>query len=498
MIVDSTRSRQPITYRELSLRDVVAPLFRRKRTVALTFLSVFFLVLLAAWSMGPTYTSHTEILVNRERQDPMLTPEATVQAAPSIPVTDQEINSEVELLLSRDVLEKVVAANKLDEEPSGWLSTKLHPNQTQIERTARAVRSLAKRLKVKPVPKTSLIDVEYSSSDPRVADSVLASLGDAYIQKHVAVHRPSGSFELFSDQADRYRAQLEQAEARLRDFARKYGSAPDLQRTDLAVQIATSIGTLHQAQQAAAADHERILKDREQMASLPQRSLTLQSMAPADKLLDDLHATLLAAQTKRISLGMKYDAGYPLVVEADREVAAVTAEIQEAEKTHYVNESTDRDSTYELVREDLARATTDEAAQKATVTATRQSIAQMQSTMAMLDQQALAQGDLIRDQHADETSYLLYLSKREQERTADALDMRRIGNVVIAVPPAIPVLPATSWPLITVVATVLAFVAGLLAAYLLDYLDSSFHTPDDVIEKLGIPVVIAIPKRKTA
>ena len=498
MVAGSTRSQQATSYRELSLRDIVAPLFRRKRVIAVTCLCVFFLVLLAAVSMGPTYTSHTEILVNRERQDPMLTPEATVQAAPSIPVTDQEINSEVELLLSRDVLEKVVAANKLDEGPSGWISTKLHPNQAPIERRARAVRTLAKKIKVKPVPKTSLIDVEYSSSNPQLAHSVLASLGDAYIQKHVAVHRPGGSFELFSDQANQYRAQLEQTETRLRDFSRMYGSAPDVQRTDLALQVATSIGILHQAQQSAAADHERILTDREQLSSLPQRSLTVQSTAPADKLLDDLHATLLAAQTKRINLGMKYDAGYPLVVEADREVAAATAAIRDAEGTHYVNESTDKDSTYELVREDLAKATTDEAAQKATVAATRESIAQMQATMATLDQQALTQGDLIRDQHADENSYLLYLSKREQERTADALDARRIGNVVIAVPPAIPVLPATSWPFITLVAIAVALVAGLLAAYLLDYLDSSFHTPDDVIEKLGIPIVIAIPKRKTA
>ena len=38
-------------------------------------------------------------------------------------------------------------------------------------------------------------------------------------------------------------------------------------------------------------------------------------------------------------------------------------------------------------------------------------------------------------------NYLLYLSKREQERTSDALDEKRISNVAIAVPPVLPILP---------------------------------------------------------
>jgi hypothetical protein len=41
----------------------------------------------------------------------------------------------------------------------------------------------------------------------------------------------------------------------------------------------------------------------------------------------------------------------------------------------------------------------------------------------------------------NEDSYLLYVSKREEERASDALDQKRIANVAIAVPPAIPTLP---------------------------------------------------------
>ena len=62
----------------------------------------------AAALLSQKYESKMEILVNRERLDPVVTTESTNQLPQMAPqVTEEEINSEVELLQSRDVLEKV-------------------------------------------------------------------------------------------------------------------------------------------------------------------------------------------------------------------------------------------------------------------------------------------------------------------------------------------------------------------------------------------------------
>ena len=487
----------PETFKEISIRDLIAPTFRRKRAVLLTFVGVFVLAVVGFALMGYMYTSHMEILVNRERQDPMVTTEATTQMITnSTPVTEDEINSEAELLLSRDVLEQVVLENGLFVPHGFSLSDFLEPNQSKEERVARAVKRLAKKIKVKPVPKTELIDVQYSSSNPQLAHAVLKSLADAYMVKHVSAHRPSGSFEFFEKQTQQYHDELEAAEAKLRDFGKEFGvAAPDLERTNLAQQVALSTGILHAAQQAASADEERIRNDRQQMSSTPDRSATARASAAADLLLENLNATLLAAQAKRAALAIKYDPSYPLVQEADQEISQAKAAITEAEKTRYVTETTDRDPTYELIREDISKAQSDHAAQLATAAATERSISSIQAQMVDLDKKALTQADLQRDTRADETSYLLYLSKREQERTSDALDMKRIANVAIAIPPAIPVLPVISWPMLIVVALGGSLVLSIGMAYGLEYFDSSFHTPAQVVDMLGIPVVVAVPKK---
>jgi uncharacterized protein involved in exopolysaccharide biosynthesis len=101
---------------------------------------------------------------------------------------------------------------------------------------------------------------------------------------------------------------------------------------------------------------------------------------------------------------------------------------------------------------------------------------------------------LLREVRVNEDSYLLYVSKREQERASDALDQKRIANVAIAVPPAIPTLPLASLSMVLMIGLCVAVAVGVGAAYTVDFLDSSFRTPRDVIDVLGIPLVAAVPE----
>lgn len=480
-----------------SLRDLAAPLFRRKRVLIATFLVVFLLVILGGFLTPPRFTSHMSLLVNRERLDPLVTTEAMPQLLNvSSPLSEEEIDSEAELLKSSDVLEKVVLANGLQNLHQNRFLEVLHPQRDEAGRVARAVRTLAETLKIEPAGKTNLIEVTYSSSDPQQSCAVLKALGDFYVQKHIQVHQRPGSYEFFAQETQRYHEALADSENQLRRFEEQQGAAaPDLERTNMAVQVTNSIGQLHLVQEAIAADEHRIHSDQQQMHVTQERSTTQQASSPADRLLDGLQATLLAAQTKRTQLALKYDASYPLVQEADQEIVQDKAAIVEAEKTRYITEATDRDPTFELLREDSAKTEADLAAQHASLVVVKSSIESMQSQMVDLDQKSLTQRGLLREAKANEDNYLLYLSKREQERTSRALDKSRIANVAIAVPPAIPALPTLSFWLVVQLALGLATVLAIALAYAVDYFDPSFHTPAEVIDILGIPLVETMPKR---
>jgi uncharacterized protein involved in exopolysaccharide biosynthesis len=479
-----------------SLRDLTAPLFRRKRFLIVTFLFLFAAAALLGLQRLHKYESRMEILVSRERLDPLVTTEATSQMGAMTPaLTDQEVNSEAELLRSRDLLEKVVLANGIQNTHGSPFLNFFRP-RAKTDRVARAVGTLAKQIEVEAPPKTNLIEVTYSSSDPALAYGVLNSLSNLYLEKHATVHRPPGSYQFFAQQAQSYKAALEDSEERLRAFGQTQGVAdPDDERTDMAMQLTAAVGESHRIEQAIAADEQRIRSDQEQMKVTPQRSRTKQEVNAANFLLQSLGTSLLAAETRRTQLLLKYDPSYPLVQEAEQEVAQAKAAIAEAERAPYVNEETDRDPTFELLREDLAKNEADLAGQRASLAAGRRGLSSMQAEMVKLGSQSLKQADLEREAKANEQNYLLYLSKREQERASDALDRTRIENVTIVVPPAIPVLPVHGRLFILLLAFGVAGMISLAATFIIDYFDPSFHTPAQVVDILGIPVVVAMPKR---
>ena len=336
----------------ISLRDLIAPLFRRKNILLLTLVATFAVLVPLGLLLLYKFKSHMAILVDRERVDSPITtglPNQTITE--QIAVAEEEINSEAELLLSQDILQKVVIANRLQDD-SSWLNSIL-PRHDEAYRIATAVKTLAGKVKVRPSTKANIIDVSYSSDDPKLSYAVLNSLAAFYLEKHAEVHRPQGSYEFFSAETDRYKKALDDAEARLRTFARTAGgAAPDIERTDLDAQLANSIGQLHTTEQAVAADEMRIREDKEQLKSTPLRSTTQLASAPPELLLQNLGSALLAAETKKTQLLLKYDASYPLVQEADQELTEAKTAYDKAANTKYVTENTNVDPTYELLREE--------------------------------------------------------------------------------------------------------------------------------------------------
>ena len=479
-----------------TLRDVLAPMFRHRRAFAYTFFGVMLGTLVAAFILNNTHKATMEILVNEQRLDPTVTSQSTQGQASSPPVSDNDIGSEVELLKSEDLLERVVKATNLQERERKSFTHFFHPGADEAWYIARASERLSGKLDISAVTKSNLIEIDYKSSDPELAYNVLQTLGKLYLAQHLAVHRPPGSYAFFASETQKYRQALADSEARLADFTKATGiAAPDVQRTDLAQHVADAVGALESARQGIAADKRRIEDETARARVTPDRSLASQSTDSAQVLMQQLEANLLAAEIKKTQLLMKYEPGYPLVQEADQEVAETQAAIVSATKQQYVNQTTDRDPTFELIREDIAKTQADLAFHQATAGALEFSIHNLQMQMVDLDQKAVQQADLNREVKANEANYLLYLSKREQERTSDALDEKRISNVAIAVPPALPILPLVGPALVMLVGFIFAIFVSAGVAFVCEYLNPSLRTPAEVIDILRIPVLASVPKQ---
>lgn len=478
-------------------RDVLAIGFRHKRAVVLCFLGIFLGGVIAALLQSKQYVASTKFLIERERIDPVISPGAN--SSPTLPgeVTEEELNSEVELMESPDVLRQVAVACGLHERRS--LLSYVFGQPVEAARIAKAADRLQAALKVEVVRKSNIIAVTYAANDPQLAAHVLSALGDAYLKKNVAVHRPPGQFEFFDQETQVYKNNLADAESKLKEFSTEDGGvAPQVDRDITLQKLNDFHASLQQTRADIASTEERIRALEKQAGNTPQR-LTTQARETDDaQVMQGLKNTLMSLELKRTELLTKYQPTYALVQEVDKQIADTRASIAAEESKPIREETTDRNPTYAWINEELAKAKAEYSSLQARQAAMQAIVNQYESKARELEQKGIVQQDLLRTVKTDEENYLLYLRKREEARMTDALDRTRILNVAVAEQPAVPALPSNSPLTPLVIGCLLAVMVSLGTAFVLEYLDPSFRTPSEVLSELHLPVLAAIPLEHSA
>ncbi len=486
-----------------SLRDLLGMLFRRKRVMLFSFVGLLLGAVLAILILPLTYEAQMKILVERGRVDPVVSTQGNVIEADRN-LTPDEISSEVELFQSRDSLKQAVVDCGLYEIKNPWSlaaikmlvleAFRLAPGKD--ERIFNAILTLEKDLYVIPMNNSNLIKVTYKAHSPLAAEQVLKQLGDLYLVKHAAVHRPQGTSEFFEQQADQYKDDLADAVARLVKMNEETGIVSADFEKQLTLQKLSDFDISVEQTRAAIAETQRRVQDLQgKQVSIPSRVTTQVRTADNPQLLANLKTTLLNLEIKRTELLEAYDPSYPLVEEVEKQIAQTATAIADAKEGVVRDETTDQNPTHEWVRTEKAKAEADLVGLQARFSVLSNARRTLHDRALQLDQQSVVQQELLRTVKADEDSYLLFHQKREEARVADALDERKIVNATIAEAVETPLIQ-TGLPLWMklVLAVVIAMLVSLGGAFLSEHLDPTFRSATEVKEYLDIPLVTAIPR----
>jgi uncharacterized protein involved in exopolysaccharide biosynthesis len=446
-----------------------------------------------------------KILVRHERAESVVTGEREAPQQFRTEVSEEELESEAELLKSKDLLSKVVIACDLQKQQSdSWWSSAYSKilratNDTvgtvNDEKISRAVLALEKDLEVRPIKLTNLISVSYKATDPHQAARVLNTVSTLYLEKHLAMHRAPGVFDFFHQQAEEYRNALAKSEARLADFGQREGVvSPTLTREITIHKLGEFEAAAQETQAAILETKERIQTIERQLSSLSPRHTTQVRTSDNPHLMEHLKSALLELELKRSALLSRFEPTYRPVQEVEHQIAQAREAIVAAEKAPLRDETTDRDPTYEALRAALAKANTDLAALQARALATSAMIRSYRAKSEHLDHEEVLQQDMLRAAKANEENYLLYLRKQEEARISDALDRQRISNVLVAEAPTVPFKSQGRRLLFVIFGTLFASLASVVTGLVVDHWDPSFRTPQEVQDFLGSPVLAAFPR----
>jgi uncharacterized protein involved in exopolysaccharide biosynthesis len=479
----------------LSARDIAQVGFRHKIIVLGVFGLLSLAVLIYLFALPPIYEAESKILVRQGRLDPVVSSTPNVPLTVREPLAEEELNSESEILLSDDVLRKVVIACGLDHGDPISSLWRIRKSGDPSVKTGEAVSELKSALKVVPVKRTSVIEVSYRRRNAQQAAQVLKALNAAYMEKHVEAHRSKGQFKFFQQQAEDYREQLRVAEQHLQDFSKSNNSVrPQMVRDAILQQLTALNGDIAEAGAGISQTENRLTTLAHQAQEIPARMTTSVKTADNEQLMQQLKGTLLTLELKRTDLLSKFQPDYRPVQELDREIQKTRAAIAAEDAAPLRESTTDADPTHTLVITELAKAKADLTGLRARQAAMQTTARHYHSVIHDLEDKGRIEQDLLREAKAAEDNYLLYIQKREQSRITDALDQMRILNVAVIEEPSVPVLPVHSRLMLAIIGLLVAAVVSVGSVFLLDFFDSSFHAPHEIEDTMNIPVLAAVPR----
>ncbi len=171
-----------------ALRDFWALLMRRWLVIAAVFLLTTATVVGASLMQAATWTAQTTIMVKQGREFFYRAEVGDATGRPLLSVAEM-VNSQVEILASRDLAEQVVGEMGLERVYPDMI-VEPGPGNPPLDPAALlpvAVSRFQESLTVMDVPESSIIRVSYENRSPQVAADALNLLVEKFKEKHVGV-----------------------------------------------------------------------------------------------------------------------------------------------------------------------------------------------------------------------------------------------------------------------------------------------------------------------
>ena len=472
-----------------ALRPIVESAFRYHRLWWLVVLGVILLTIAYTTLAPRQYRSEMDILVQNRRADQQISPDRVNGEITVNGVTEEQINSEIQLLMSPGLANTVVDPQWNDPAHQAAL------NQIQLKAHDKAVIGFEKHLSISMVRKSNVIHATYTSSDPRTATDKLNRLLTAFLAKQREIAQPPGTAKFFADQAASYKQQLDQAQQQLAQYQQNQNivSLPDTEQT-LDRDINEAETNLRMTDAQISEVTKQLGTQTHQLRGIPDRQMTQVRTLPNDYSVERLNTMLAELENQRTSLLTKFTSNDRLVQQVEHQISDTKAALAKAQQMTSQEHDSDINPVWQSVTGSIIQNETQRQALKAKHAALADQIANLQKQLSGVEGGTVAFSTLRQKVTDLENNYQLYTQKRDEAEMADSMNENRLLNVAVAQSPTYSVTAFRPRPVMdTVLGT---FTAIFLASFLVFFAEmgrGTFASSGEVERISPYPVLATVP-----
>lgn len=495
--------------RDNSLRDLLQFLFHRKYWI----LSIFFVISISATFVAlrtpNQYESDAKLLIAVGRENINLDP--TIETGKSLDVFQEKektIRSEVAILNSQVVAEKVV--NKLgahfvlncDTEFSMYRNS---DSESQIQRNNGpdrqdgsfdgAVGTLTGGFSVEP--DRYLINVKVVYKEPHCAQLFLNELIIAYNERHIELNSMFADFSYFEKQADDAQKALDNVDEKIKQFkAINNISSIAEQKTSLVAQIEVLQNKLDTSSSNILATISKINSIDNKLKQRSRTTELYKTKGAENSFVNDVRPKLLEMMLQEANLSSRFTDDYrPLMNVREQIKIAEMAISNEPATREEVTRGLDEYYTQLEIKKAL-----DESDFKSFIgeqASLTETITQRKQELRDLSQKEVELERLLREKGIKAQEYQTDLERLQRAEINKSLDMEKISNVKVLQPPRLVLSPfSPNRKSAILIGLLLGLAAGLGVAFVVEYIDDTMNTKEDVERKLGLRVLAYVTEEE--
>ncbi|MBI1764937.1 MAG: hypothetical protein HYR56_26300 [Acidobacteria bacterium] len=469
----------------ITITDIGRILLARQVLLFAIFAAVVGAGTLVTLRMKPSYQSTMKILITRNRLDPQVSSSDKTNDMMRGELTEEDFNSELEILQSRAVLEataqqlgwgqpdgEAAPASRMGE----WYRS-LH-KQAPASQFEQVVTRMSESLEAVPIKKSRILQVSYQDETPERAAQVLQTLYQKYAEHHLRLNQDEKAAAVFRNQSTEFNQKLNEATEALKrfDLANGFAGSP-AQRELLLQQFFQLQQQLNATRTEKLETQQRLTTLKEQLTVTPERiesEVRTKYTGARDRIKDEI----LALEMQSTQLRQKYQPTHRLVKDVEERLAQARTLLAREEQTPPQEKATMPNEIHRHLTTDLLGAQSNLAALNEREQRLAALTKQYQAQIATFDVKSLERTELERNRTIREEAYLLYNKKAQEAEISNVMNQAQIANISLAQPATLNHKAISPKPLLNVaVLAVVGLLAGLATVLTLERHRFTRHAP---------------------
>lgn len=456
---------------EIDLLEMLMVLVRRKWQIVAVVAVSMVVAYFVSSNMTKIYKATSVIMVK------------TDSAVLSIPFLQDSAGSSlgnmrnhIESLKSRTLTEATL-------EGLGWLETA----------SEQEVRSWQDSLSVQQVQGTDVAKLSIECDDPEKAALFLNTLVKEFQELTQQMNQESAraAKDFIAQQLAIAEESLREAEDTLLAYKEISGiiepSAETKARIDRLADVEQLLSQTKVELQAANSEQERL---REILAEIDPTLVTSTTLVN-NPIVQQYKTRLSQLETDLAAALEQYTENHPKVIGLRAQISQVSAKLGEEVERVVGSETMSLNPIYQDLRRSLVSGQAAQVGLEARLNALENTRAELEAELASIPEKEMDVARLVRNQRVSEEIYVMLRSKYEEMRISEAMQVSGIYVVDEAIVPTASVKPRKL--LNTAIAGILGLFVAVGIAFVLEQIDTTFKTLDEVERLISMPVLGVVP-----